>query len=56
MVTVYDYLAGKPDVQRQLGRPRRKWKDTAEVVDVTEITFGGWGGGGKEILGGHRMG
>jgi hypothetical protein len=36
----YRILGGKPEGERQLGRPRRRWEDNIGM-DVREI---GWGG------------
>jgi hypothetical protein len=36
----YRLLAGKPEVKRPLGRPRRRWVDNNKM-DILEI---GWGG------------
>jgi hypothetical protein len=33
-------LAGKPEVKRPLGRPRRKWEETIKM-DLREIEWGG---------------
>jgi hypothetical protein len=36
----YRILAGKPEVKRPLGRPRRRWVDNIQM-DLREM---GWGG------------
>jgi hypothetical protein len=36
---VYSLLVGKPEVKRQLGRPRRRWVDNIRM-DLGEV---GWG-------------
>jgi hypothetical protein len=38
---VYQVLVGNPEVDRQLGRPRRRWEDGI-IMDLSEI---GWGTG-----------
>jgi hypothetical protein len=40
MRNAYRILVGKPEGQRPLGRPRRRWKNNIKV-DIREI---GWGG------------
>jgi hypothetical protein len=37
---VYTVLVGKPEGNRPLGRPRRRWKDGIRM-DLTEIGLGG---------------
>jgi hypothetical protein len=37
---VYGILVGKPEGNRPLGRPRRRWKDGIKM-DLREIGFGG---------------
>jgi hypothetical protein len=37
---VYKVLVGKPEGQRPLGRPRRRWEDGIRM-DVREIGLGG---------------
>jgi hypothetical protein len=41
MRNAYKILVGKPEVKRQLGRPRRKWDDNIRM-DLREI--------GREVL------
>jgi hypothetical protein len=36
----YRILVGKPEVNRPLGRPRRRWVDNIKM-DLTEIRLGG---------------
>ena len=40
---VYGVLVGKPEGNRPLGRPRRKWEDNIKV-DVLEVGRGAWTG------------
>jgi hypothetical protein len=35
----YNILVGRPEGRRQLGRPRRRWKDNIKM-DLGEIGFG----------------
>jgi hypothetical protein len=46
---VYRVLLGKPEVERQLGRPRRGWKDNIKA-DLQEVGCGGmdWIGLGQD--------
>jgi len=37
---MYMILLGKPEVKRQLGRPRRRWDDNIKV-DLQEVGCGG---------------
>jgi hypothetical protein len=37
--SVYRVLVGKPEGKRQLGRPRRRWKDIK--MDLQEVGCGG---------------
>jgi len=37
---VYGVLVGKPEGERPLGRPRRRWEDNIKM-DLQEV---GWGG------------
>jgi hypothetical protein len=39
---VYKVFAGKPEVKRPLGRPRRRWEDGVRM-DLREIGLGGCG-------------
>jgi len=34
------FRAGKPEVKRQLGRPRRRWEDNIKM-DLQEVRYGG---------------
>jgi hypothetical protein len=36
---VHRVLVGKPEVKRQLGRPRRRWEDTIKI-DLPEVGRG----------------
>jgi hypothetical protein len=36
MINAYSILAGKPEVIRQLGRPRRRWEDSIKT-DCKEV-------------------
>jgi hypothetical protein len=40
MINAYESLVGKPEGERPLGRPRRRWEDNIRM-DVREI---GWEG------------
>jgi hypothetical protein len=37
---VYRVLVGKPEVNRSLGRPRRRWEDNI-MMDLQEVGCGG---------------
>jgi hypothetical protein len=37
---VYRVLMGKPEENRPLGRPRRRWEDNIKI-DLQEVRFGG---------------
>jgi len=37
---VYRFLVGKPEVERPLGRPRRRWEGNIEM-DLQDVVFGG---------------
>jgi hypothetical protein len=37
---VYTVLVGKPEVNRPLGRPRRRWEDSIKM-DLQEVEGGG---------------
>jgi len=37
---VYRVLVGKPEGERPLGRPRRRWEDNIKM-DLQEVGFGG---------------
>ena len=41
--SVYRVLVGKPEGERLLGRPRRKWEDSSKM-DLQEVGLGegGW--------------
>ena len=39
---VYRGLVGKPEEQRPLGRPRRRWEDNIKT-DLREVGCGGYG-------------
>jgi hypothetical protein len=34
---VYRVLSGKPDGRRQLGRPRRRWKDNIKIFSKWDV-------------------
>jgi hypothetical protein len=38
--SAYSVLMGRPDRNRPLGRPRRRWKDNINV-DFQEVVWGG---------------
>jgi hypothetical protein len=40
---VYRVWVGKPEEKRQLGRPRRRWKDGIKM-DIMQIGWGVWRG------------
>jgi hypothetical protein len=40
---IYKVLVGKPEGNRPLGRPRRRWEDGIRM-DLREIRLGGGGG------------
>jgi hypothetical protein len=40
---VYRVLVGKPEGQRPLGRPRRRWEDNIKM-DLLEVGCGAWSG------------
>jgi hypothetical protein len=40
MRDAYKILVGKPDGNRPIGRPRRRWEDNIKM-DLREIGFGG---------------
>ena len=39
--SVHKVLVGKPEVNRSLGRPRRRWEDTIKM-DLQEVGKGLW--------------
>jgi hypothetical protein len=39
---VHRVLVGKPEGNRPLGRPRRRWEDNI-MMDVEEVEGGSWG-------------
>ena len=38
---MYRVLVGKPEGERPLGRPRRRWEDNIKM-DLQEVGCGGW--------------
>jgi hypothetical protein len=40
---VYKVLVRKPEGRRPLGRPRRRWEDRADPMDLREFGLGGCG-------------
>jgi len=38
---VYGVLVGKPEGNRSLGRPRHRWKDNNNIMDLQEVGCGG---------------
>jgi hypothetical protein len=41
--SAYKVLVGKPEWERPLGRPRRRWEANLKM-DVQEVGFGAWSG------------
>jgi len=48
-VGAYSFLVGKPEVKRQVRRPRRRWMDNVRM-DLQEVDVGMWTGLGKNRI------